>query len=54
LGVLVFSEMMLGVVEVDKEGLVAKAGCCALHQPVGEKIPLLVWFGTGAASTTSG
>jgi hypothetical protein len=27
------SEMMLGVVEVDKEGLVAKAGCCALHQP---------------------
>jgi hypothetical protein len=27
------SEMMLGVVEVDREGLVAKAGCCALHQP---------------------
>jgi hypothetical protein len=29
--------MMLGVVEVDKEGLVAKAGCCALHQP-GERL----------------
>eukprot|EP00882_Tetradesmus_deserticola_P008317 GHRQ01008768.1.p1 GENE.GHRQ01008768.1~~GHRQ01008768.1.p1 ORF type:complete len:305 (+),score=148.39 GHRQ01008768.1:759-1673(+) len=27
------SEMLMGVVEVDKQGLVAKAGCCALHQP---------------------
>lgn len=27
------AEMLMGVVEVDKEGLVAKAGCCALHQP---------------------
>jgi hypothetical protein len=31
------AEMMLGVVEVDKEGLVAKAGCCALHQPGGAR-----------------
>lgn len=29
------SDMLLGVVEVDKEGLVTKSGCCALHQPGG-------------------
>jgi hypothetical protein len=29
------AEMMMGVVDVDREGLVAKAGCCALHQPGG-------------------
>lgn len=27
------SDMLLGVVEVDREGYIAKAGCCALHQP---------------------
>lgn len=27
------AEQLNGVVEVDKDGLIAKAGCCALHQP---------------------
>lgn len=27
------AEQMMGVVEVDKQGFIVKAGCCALHQP---------------------
>ena len=27
------AEMLTGVVELDKDGIIQKAGCCALHQP---------------------
>lgn len=27
------SEMLTGVLEVDKQQMITKAGCCALHQP---------------------
>jgi hypothetical protein len=27
------ADAMTGIVEVDREGRIVKAGCCALHQP---------------------
>lgn len=27
------ADMLTGVLEVDKGGIIQKAGCCALHQP---------------------